>query len=60
LKIQNWRHASVLDLYDLAEGGLHNLPTETAKVVICSNFHATNKNSTVSDDSIQILEEILE
>ena len=38
----------------------HNLLMETAKVVICNNFHAINKNWTVSDDSIQILEEILE
>ena len=38
----------------------HNLLMETAKVVICNNFHAINKNWTISDDSIQILEEILE
>ena len=50
----------VLDFYDLADRDWHNLPTEMAKVVICSNFHATNKNWKASNDSIQILEEILE
>ena len=44
----------------LTDGGWLNFPMETAKIVICNNFHVINKNWTISDDSIQILEEILE